>query len=168
MTQIQVTAMKKAIYPGTFDPITYGHLDVIRRTARIVDELIVGVLINSSKKPLFTVEERVDMIKKVVADIPNVRVESFDGLQAEYASREGAFLVHGLRTSSDFEYELQISQASRAVYPDVDTMFMAASQEYSYISSSIVRETAKYNGDISRFVPEYVGALVKEKINTNR
>ena len=158
--------MKKAIYPGTFDPITYGHIDVIKRAAALVDELIVGVLINSSKSPLFTTEERVEMIKNVVHDIPNVRVQSFDGLQAEFASREGAFLIHGLRAVTDYEYELQIAQASRAVFPEVDTVFITASLEYAYLSSSIVRETARYNGDISKFVPDSIGQLVKERINT--
>lgn len=157
--------MKKAIYPGTFDPITYGHIDVIERSAALVDELIVGVLINSSKSPMFTTEERVEMIKSVVGHIPNVRVMSFEGLQAEFAKQEGAFLIHGLRAVTDFEYELQIAQASRAIYPDVDTVFITASLEYAYLSSSIVRETARYNGDISKFVPDHIGRLVKEKIN---
>ena len=160
--------MKKAIYPGTFDPITFGHIDVIERSAAIVDELIVGVLINSSKSPMFTTEERVEMIKSVTAHIPNVHVMSFEGLQAEFARQEGAFLIHGLRAVTDYEYELQIAQASRAVCPEVDTVFIAASLEYAYISSSIVRETARYNGDISKFVPETVAKLVKEKINNNK
>ena len=160
--------MKKAIYPGTFDPITFGHIDIIKRSAAIVDELIVGVLINSSKSPMFTTEERVEMIKEAVKDIPNVRVQSFEGLQAEFAHNEGAFLIHGLRAVTDFEYELQIAQASRAVFPDVDTVFIAASLEYAYLSSSIVRETARYNGDISKFVPESVAGLVKDRIKSNK
>lgn len=157
--------MKKAIYPGTFDPITYGHIDIIKRASVIVDELIVGVLINSSKAPMFTTEERVSMIETAVGDLPNVKVMSFDGLQAEFARQEGAFLIHGLRAVTDFEYELQIAQASRTVCPEVDTIFIAASLEYAYLSSSIVRETARYNGDISKFVPGFIGELVKEKIN---
>lgn len=160
--------MKKAIYPGTFDPITYGHIDVIKRAAAVVDELIVGVLINSSKSPMFTTEERVEMIKSVVADIPNVRVMSFDGLQAEFARQEGAFLIHGLRAVTDFEYELQIAQASRTICSEVDTLFIAASLEYAYLSSSIVRETARYNGDISKFVPENIEKLVKDKIKNKQ
>lgn len=157
--------MRKAIYPGTFDPITFGHIDVIKRSAALVDELIVGVLINSSKSPMFTIEERVEMIRDVVKDIPNVVVKSFEGLQVEFAKQEGAFLIHGLRAVTDFEYELQIAQASRTVCPEIDTVFITASLEYAYLSSSIVRETARYNGDISKFVPESVGKLVIDRIN---
>ena len=158
--------MKKAIYPGTFDPITYGHLDVIKRASLVADELIVGVLINNKKSPMFSIEERVEMIKEVVKDIPNVRVEAFGGLQAEFAKQEHAYLIRGLRAVTDFEYELQISQANRAIYPEVDTLFIAASLKYAYLSSSIVREVASYNGDISAFVPESIRLRVMERVNS--
>ncbi len=157
--------MKKAIYPGSFDPVTYGHIDIIRRAACKVDELIVCVMVNSSKTPMFSVEERVGMLEEVTKDIPNVKVRFYRGLQVEYARSEEAFLVHGLRAVTDFEYELQITQASRAIYPEVDTIFITASLEYAYLSSSIVRETAMYEGDISKFVPPYVADKVRERVS---
>lgn len=157
--------MRRAIYPGTFDPVTYGHLDVIKRAAELVDELLVAVLYNANKTPLFTVDERIAMLEDVTKDIENVKVITFSGLQAELAHKEQAFLIHGLRSGADFEYELQIAQASRTVFPDIDTVFMTASPEFAFLSSSIVRETARHHGDISKFVPDSVGRLVKEKIN---
>jgi len=158
--------LKKAIYPGTFDPITYGHLDVIQRAAAIADELIVGVLINSSKSPMFTIDERVEMIREVVKDMENVRVQTYEGLLVDFAKQENAFIVRGLRAVTDFEYELQMSQANREIAPEVDTVFIAASLRYAYLSSSIVREVASYHGDISGFVPEIVRARVTDRINS--
>ncbi len=158
--------MKKAIYPGTFDPITYGHLDVIKRAAAIADELIVGVLKNSSKSPMFSIPERVEMIEESVKDIPNVSVRTFEGLLVDFALQEDAFIVRGLRAVTDFEYELQMSQANRTIAPEVDTVFIAASLEYAYLSSSIVREVASYQRDISAFVPEHVRIKVMEKIKS--
>ena len=149
--------MTKAIYPGSFDPVTLGHGDIIRRSTEIVDELIVAVLTNSAKNPLFSVEERVNMIKEITADIPKVKVESFSGLLVDFAKENDAnIIVRGLRAVTDFEYELQISQMNRTIYPKVDTMFLTTSLEYAYLSSTIVKEVASYGGDISHFVPECI------------
>ena len=146
--------MKKAIYPGSFDPLTLGHLDIIERSARIVDELVVGVLNNSAKNSLFSLEERVSMIKEMTASLPNVTVASFDGLLVDYMKEIGAtIIVRGLRAVTDFEYELQIAQTNHVENPEVETIFLTTSLQYSYLSSSIVREFASYGGDISKFVP---------------
>lgn len=156
--------MKKAIYPGSFDPVTFGHLDMIERAAKMVDELIVAVLINKAKNPLFSIEERVSMLEEVTKHIPNVRVQSFDGLLIDYAKSQNAnIIVRGLRAVTDFEYELQMAQTNRIVGPEVDTMFLATSLEHAYLSSTIVREVASYGGDISRFVPEQLIELIYEK-----
>ena len=149
--------MTIAIYPGSFDPVTLGHVDIIRRSTEIVDELIVAVLTNSAKNPLFSVEERVNMIKEITADIPKVKVESFSGLLVDFAKENDAnIIVRGLRAVTDFEYELQISQMNRTIYPKVDTMFLTTSLEYAYLSSTIVKEVASYGGDISNYVPECI------------
>ncbi|MCD7981168.1 MAG: pantetheine-phosphate adenylyltransferase [Clostridiales bacterium] len=156
--------MKRAIYPGSFDPPTFGHLDIIERSARMVDELNVAVLKNNSKNPLFSVEERVSMLEEMTACFPNVTVSSFDGLTADYAKSIGAtIVVRGLRAVTDFEYELQIAQTNHIVNEQVDTIFLTTSLLYSYLSSTIVKEVASYGGDISRFVPEHVMKLVYEK-----
>lgn len=155
--------MKRAIYPGSFDPVTLGHMDIISRASRVVDELIVAVLINSAKKPLFSVEERVSMLEEMTKDIPNVKVKSFDGLLVDYARSEKAdFIIRGLRAVTDFEYELQIAQSNHIINPQVDTLFLTTSLEYAYLSSTIVKEIASYGGDISKFVPEQL----KERIYT--
>ena len=147
--------MKRAIYPGSFDPVTFGHLDMIERAAKMVDELIVAVLINKAKNPLFSIEERVTMLEEITKDIPNVKVQSFDGLLIDYAkSQDANIIIRGLRAVTDFEYELQLAQTNRIVGPEVDTLFLATSLEYAYLSSTIVREMASYGGDISRFVPK--------------
>ena len=157
--------MSIAIYPGSFDPITFGHIDIIRRASRITDTLIVGVLNNSAKTPLFTVEERMEMIREATADLDNVLVKSFSGLTVEFARRENAsFMVRGLRAVTDFEYELQLSQTNRKLAPDVDTVFLTTNLKYAYLSSSIVKEVASYGGDISEFVPDYVAEKIHEKI----
>ena len=158
--------MSTAIYPGSFDPITFGHIDIIRRASLITDVLIVGVLNNSAKTPLFTVEERMEMIREAVADLENVQVKSFSGLTVEFARQENAsFMVRGLRAVTDFEYELQLSQINRKLAPDVDTVFLTTNLKYAYLSSSIVKEVASYDGDISEFVPDFVAEKVHEKIN---
>lgn len=158
--------MKRGIYPGTFDPITYGHVDIINRAAKVVDELVIGVLNNYSKDPLFSSEERVEMIKLLVEDIPGIRVESYDGLLIDFAREcEANFVIRGIRAITDFEYELQMSQTNRIISPEIDTIFFTTSLEYAYLSSSTVREVALFNGDISRFVPECIEKKVKEKIS---
>lgn len=161
--------MKRAIYPGSFDPVTLGHMDIISRAAKVVDELIVAVLINSAKKPLFSVEERVSMLEEITRDIPNVKVKSFDGLLVEYAESEKAdFIVRGLRAVTDFEYELQIAQSNHIVNPRVDTLFLTTSLEYAYLSSTIVKEIASYGGDISHFVPEQLMERIYTKYNNGK
>ena len=158
--------MRRAIYPGSFDPVTYGHLDIINRSSKIVDELIIGVLKNKAKMPLFSVEERVKMLEDVTKDLPNVRVVPFDGLLVEFAKEMDAqIVIRGLRAITDFEYELQMSQTNHKLEPQVETMFLTTSLEYSYLSSTIVREVAAFGGDISRFVPEAVINRIKEKMS---
>ncbi len=154
--------MQKAIYPGSFDPVTNGHVDIIQRAAAMVDELVVGVLINSSKKPLFSMEERVAMLKEVTKDISNVTVKSFEGLLIDFAREEDAkIIIRGLRAVSDYEFELQLAQSNKAVYPAVDTVFLVTSSKYSFLSSSIVRDIAKYGGDNSKFVPDCIDKKLK-------
>ena len=156
--------MLRAIYPGSFDPVTFGHLDIITRSSKIVDELIIGVLMNKAKTPLFSVEERVKMLKEVTKDLPNVRIIPFDGLLVDFAERMDAdMVIRGLRAITDFEYELQMSQTNRKVAPEVDTIFFTTSLEYAYLSSSIVKEVAQYGGDISAFVAEPVEKAIKQK-----
>ena len=158
--------MTRAVYPGSFDPVTKGHLDVIERSAALVDELIVAVLKNNAKTPLFSVEERVKMLEDVTRHIPNVRVESFCGLSVEFARQCGAkALVRGLRAVTDFEYELQMAQTNHKLEPSVETVFLTTSLEYSYLSSTIVKEVAFYHGDISKFVPDVVRERIREKMN---
>ena len=162
--------MRRAVYPGSFDPVTFGHLDVIRRSSALVDELIVGVLNNNTKTPLFSVEERVKMLEEATKDIPNVKIDSFSGLLIDYAREQNVHVaIRGLRAFTDFEYELQIAQTNRKFSGgDLDTMFLTTSLEYAYLSSSTVREIASFNGDISQCVPEFVGRLIYEKYGHNR
>ena len=156
--------MKNAINPGSFDPVTLGHIDIIRRSAELFDHLIIAVLNNSAKKPLFTVEERVHMLKEVTKDIPNTEVLSFGGLTVEFARECGAHaLVRGLRAVTDFEYELQLAQLNRVIAPEIDTVFLTTNLKYAYLSSSSVKEVAAYGGDISSFVTPYVEERVHEK-----
>ena len=157
--------MKTAVYPGTFDPVTYGHLDVILRASKLFDCVIVGVLHNSSKSPLFSVEERVNILKKATQDIPNVEVRSFSGLAVDFAKEcQAHTIVRGLRAITDFEYELQMAQTNRIMDPEIDTIFLTTSLEYAYLSSSTVKEVALYGGDISKFVPEEVVSEIKRKM----
>ncbi len=157
--------MKSAIYPGSFDPVTFGHLDVIRRAAKIFDGLTVSVLNNKLKTPLFSVEERVKILTEAVKDIPNVKVESFSGLLVDYArSRDVHVVIRGLRAITDFEYELQNAQTNAKLSDgSLDTIFLTTSLEYAYLSSSSVKEIASFNGDISMCVPEFVAELVYKK-----
>ena len=146
--------MKRAIYPGSFDPLTLGHMDMIERSAKIVDELVIGVLNNSAKNSLFSLEERVSMIKEMTESMPNVTVASFNGLLVDYMKEINAtIIVRGLRAVTDFEYELQIAQTNHVENPEVETIFLTTSLQYSYLSSTIVKEFASYGGDISKFVP---------------
>ena len=146
--------MKRAIYPGSFDPLTLGHLDMIERSAKIVDELVIGVLNNSAKNSLFSLDERVSMIKEMTESMPNVTVASFDGLLVDYMKEINAtIIVRGLRAVTDFEYELQIAQTNHVENPEVETIFLTTSLQYSYLSSTIVKEFASYGGDLSKFVP---------------
>ena len=157
--------MKAAIYPGSFDPVTYGHLDVIRRAAEIFDELTVSVLNNQLKTPLFSVEERVKILEEATKDIPNVRVDSSSGLLIDYAKKKGVHVaIRGLRAITDFEYELQIAQTNKLLSKgELDTVFLTTSLEYAYLSSSSVKEIASFNGDISMCVPKFVAQLIYEK-----
>ncbi|MBC1767944.1 pantetheine-phosphate adenylyltransferase [Listeria welshimeri] len=157
---------KIAVIPGTFDPITNGHLDIIERAAKIFDVLYVAVLNNSSKKPLFTVEERMEMIKQVTAHLPNVAVESASGLTVDYAAKRGATaIVRGLRAVSDFEYEMQIASMNRTLNAEIETFFVMTNTKYSFLSSSMVKEVAMYHGDISELVPEMVNRAIQVKFN---
>ena len=161
--------MKVGIYPGSFDPVTNGHLDVIRRSSKMVDELIVGVLNNNAKMPLFSVEERVRMLEEVTKDIPNVRIYPFDGLLIDFAAKmEAGVVIRGLRAITDFEYELQMSQTNHKLNPDVETIFLTTSIEYSYLSSTTVKEIASYGGDITQFVPEAVVGKLEQKMKEKR
>ena len=157
--------MRRAVYPGSFDPVTYGHLDIITRASEQFDELIVGVLRNSSKTPLFSVNERVKILKEVTKNLGNVRIESFEGLSVNFVRDCGAkVIVRGLRAITDFEYELQMAQTNRIIAPDIDTMFFVTGLEYAYLSSTTVKEVASFGGDLERFVPPYVLEEIRRKI----
>ncbi len=162
--------MKTAVYPGSFDPITLGHLDVIQRAAQMFDELTVSVLDNKAKNALFSVEERVSILKEVTKDIPNVKVDSFNGLLIDYAREKNIHIsVRGLRAITDFEYELQIAQTNRKLSNGaLDTIFLTTSLEYAYLSSSGVKEIAAFGGDISQCVPKYVAKLVYDKFEQQK
>ena len=157
--------MKVAIYPGSFDPVTFGHLDVIRRAASMFDELTVSVLNNTQKTPLFSVEERVNILEEATKELPNVKVDSFSGLLINYAREKDVHIaIRGLRAITDFEYELQIAQTNRKLSNgELDTIFLTTSLEYAYLSSSSVKEIAEFHGDISQCVPDFVAKLVYEK-----
>ena len=157
--------MKIAIYPGTFDPVTCGHLNIIRRAANIFDRLIVCVMVNSTKTPMFTREERVSLIRRVVEDIPNVEVDSSEELLAEYAKRKGScVIVKGLRAGSDFENEFQMAMINHKINPTLDTMFLTSEHQYMYLSSSTVKELGGYDVDLSDFLPEQIIPDFKQRI----
>ena len=161
--------MKKAIYPGSFDPITFGHLDIIERSSKIVDELVIGVLRNSAKNSLFSLDERVTMIKEMTQHLPNVKVESFEGLLIDYMEEIGVtIIIRGLRAVTDFEYELQIAQTNHVQKPGIETVFLTTNLNYSYLSSTIVKEFASYGGDISQFVPKQIIDKIYEKYNIKK
>lgn len=153
-----------AVCPGSFDPITNGHIDIIQRGAKVFDELYVVLLNNSSKHPLFSIEERVDLIKKVTSHIPNVKVDTSQGLLVDYAKSINAdAIIRGLRAVSDFEYEMQITSMNKVLYDHLETFFIMTKNQYSFLSSSIVKEVAKYNGDVSELVPPLVNEALKKK-----
>ena len=157
--------MKRAVYPGSFDPVTFGHLDVIKRASEMFDQLTVSVLDNVNKSALFSVEERVNILKEVTKGLPNVKVDSFSGLLIDYAKKNDVHVsVRGLRAVTDFEYELQIAQTNRMLSQgSLDTVFLTTSLEYAYLSSSSVKEIASFNGDISKCVPDFVAEMIYEK-----
>ena len=149
--------MKNAIYPGSFDPITVGHLNIIRRASQIFDRLTVCVMVNAGKNPMFSLEERVELIRRVTKDLPNVEVDFSSELLAEYARKKGScVIVKGLRAGSDFENEFQMAMINHKINPDLDTMFLTAEHQYTYLSSSIVKELGRYNVDLKDFLPEEI------------
>jgi len=157
--------MKIAVYPGSFDPVTSGHLNIIRRAAKIFDQLIVCVMVNAGKNPMFSLEERVDLIKRVTSDIPNVEVDSSNALLADYARRRGScVIVKGLRAGSDFENEFQMALINHKINPELDTMFLTAESQYMYLSSSTVKELGSYGVDLSDFLPEEIIPDFEKKI----
>lgn len=161
--------MNAAIYPGTFDPLTLGHLDVVERASRIFKQVVVSVGVNESKKPLFSVEERMEMVRKVVAHLPNVEVESFDGLLVNYCRRRKIYaLIRGVRAFSDFEYEFQMALTNRKLAPEVETIFLMPRETHSYLSSSMVRGIAEMGGNIDDFVPPAVRDELVKRIHPRK
>ena len=157
--------MKTAVYPGSFDPVTLGHYDIIERTAKMFDRVIIGVLNNKAKSPLFSATERVNMLKELTVSLPNVVVQSFEGLLIDFVRQCGGDLVvRGLRAITDFEYELQMAQTNRVIAPEIDTIFLTTNLKYSYLSSSIVKEIAEYNGEISEFLHPMIAERVRKKL----
>lgn len=156
---------QKAIYPGTFDPVTYGHIDLIKRAQEIFSEVIVAVAHNPHKKPLFSTKERVSMLKKATAKLPGVTVDDFDGLVVDYARKQRVkVLIRGLRMVSDFEYEFQMVLTNRKLAPDIETVFLMPQESYSYFSSRLLKEAASLGANLSCFVPDFVGEALKKKM----
>lgn len=162
--------MKIAVYPGSFDPVTLGHLDIIQRASKLVDRLVIGVLTNISKKTVFSMEERVKFLELVIKEYnleSKIKIESFNGLLVDFAKAQNAsFIVRGLRAVTDFDYELQLAQTNHVMVPDIDTVFFTTRLEYSYLSSSTVREIANFGGDIRHFVPECIIQFIYGKYKT--
>ena len=160
--------MKIAIYPGSFDPVTSGHLNIIRRAAKIFDRLVVCVMVNGGKSPMFSLEERVDLIRRVTKDLPNVEVDASSELLAEYAKRKGScVIVKGLRAGSDFENEFTMAMINHKINPDLDTMFLTAEHEFMYMSSSTVKELGRYGVDLSDFLPEEIIPDFQARVKLN-
>lgn len=161
--------MLRGVYPGSFDPVTFGHLDIIKRSSKIVDELIVGVLYNKAKTPLFSVEERVKMLESVTKDLKNIKVVPFEGLLVDFTKKvDATMIIRGLRAVTDFEYELQMAQTNHKLEPDVETVFLTTSLEYSYLSSTIAKEVASFGGNIDKFIPSSLVPIVQQKILDNQ
>lgn len=159
---------RTVICPGSFDPVTLGHIDIIGRASAMFDKVIVAVLVNSSKKPSFTTEERINFLKQALSDFDNIEIQSFDGLLADYAKEIGAdAVVRGLRALSDFEYEFQMSLTNKKLNPDLETIFLTSRAEYTFLSSSIVKQVATLNGDITNFVPECIHDEIKKRLAKN-
>ncbi len=159
--------MRKVIYPGTFDPVTNGHIDIIRRARELFDEVVVTVAINPGKTPLFTVEERIQMLEESLKDFPNISVDSFDGLVVDHAHEVGAIgIIRGLRAVSDFEYEFQMALMNRKLAGDLTTVFLMPHEKYTYLNSSIIRNLASLKSDVSDFVPQVVLEALKKKFST--
>ena len=157
--------MKIAICPGSFDPVTLGHLDIISRASRLFDKVIVAVLCNMEKNPSFTVEERMEFLREVTSQYDNVEIDSFNGLLVDYAKEKGAVaVVKGLRAVSDFEYEFQMSMINKKLYPNVETVYLNTSQDYMYLSSSVIKQIASFGGDISNFVPEAIHHKIVDRL----
>ena len=158
-----------AIYPGSFDPVTCGHVDIIKRSLRLTDHLIVSVANNYEKSPMFTLKERVNLLKQATKGLKGVTVDSFDGLAVDYVKAKGAsVMIRGLRMISDFEYEFQMALTNRKLSPGIETIFMTPSEEYSYVSSRLIKEAASLGADVSSFVPSFVQKAIKEKLNKTR
>ncbi len=158
--------MLTAIYPGSFDPITNGHLDVIGRASRLADRLVVGVLLNANKNPMYAIEERVEMTREAVRSFPNIEVTHFDGLLVEFAERERArIIVRGIRAISDYEFELQMALMNRRLKPELETVFLMAAEQYSFVSSRIIKEVARLGGDIGGLVPPHVEARLRARFS---
>ncbi len=156
--------MQTAVYPGSFDPCTNGHLDIIKRASGMFDKVVVAVLVNEKKNPIFSLEERVDMLKTVTRDIKNIEICSFSGLLADFMKDNGySIIVKGLRAVSDYEYEFQMALTNRALFEDIETVFMPCSSEFMFLSSSIVKEVAKYNGELKGLVPEGLIGVIKRR-----
>jgi pantetheine-phosphate adenylyltransferase len=160
--------MHRAVYPGTFDPITRGHEDLVRRASGLFDHVVVAVAVSSGKKPFFTQDERVEMVRQVLADYANVEVMAFSGLLMEFAQQQNArVILRGLRAVSDFEYEFQMAGMNRSIYPDVETMFLTPSEQYMFISATIVREIALLGGNVEKFVHPLISEQLRMKIESN-
>ena len=162
--------MKKiAVYAGSFDPVTYGHIDIIKRAAKIFDRIIVAVAHNTEKAPLFSINERISMVKKAVRNLPNVRVDDFTGLAVDYVSRSGGnVLIRGLRMVSDFEYEFQMALTNRKLNEKIETIFLMPNEAYSYLSSTLIKEAASLGADVSNFVPDFIARELKAKLKEKR